>query len=215
MSLLTQRKVLVLNRGWNPIAVVTLERAMTLIWTDDSKGAKRQEPKARILDPTSDFKVFEWNNPDKPEESWAHLVLKDGEPVIRSAKSSFRIPEIILLSRYNKLPQQRIHFSRRTIYRRDVNQCQYCGCRPGTGELSIDHILPRSRGGKTTWENCVLACTKCNKRKADRTPEECGMKLLKKPVKPRFTFYKGEYRCKSWESILGIAYWETELQNDM
>jgi 5-methylcytosine-specific restriction endonuclease McrA len=215
MSIMTQRKVLVLNRGWNPIAVVTLERAMALIWTDDTKGYKRKPAKARILDATQDFKLFEWNNPEKPDESWAHLIPKDDEPVIHSAHNSFRIPEIILLSRYNQLPQQRIHFSRRTIYRRDANTCQYCGCRPGTDELSIDHILPRSRGGKTTWENCVLACTICNKKKADRTPEECGMKLLKKPKKPHFSFYKGDYRCKSWEAILGVAYWETELQHDM
>ena len=204
MSILTQRKVLVLNRGWNPIAVVTLERAMCLICA----SYKDNEPKARILDPSTEFRLYTW-------EDWAKLIPEHGEVSIRSAHASFRIPEIVLLSRYNKLPQQRIHFSRRTIYRRDANTCQYCGGRPGTDELSIDHVLPRSRGGKTTWENCVLACTICNKKKADRTPEECGMKLLKKPKKPHFSFYKGDYRCKSWEAILGVAYWETELQHDM
>lgn len=204
MSILTQRKVLVLNRGWNPIAVVTLERAMCLICASYNNG----EPKARIMDPTTDFKLYTW-------EDWAKLIPAHGEATIRSAKQNFRIPEIVLLTRYNKLPQQRVHFSRRTIYRRDANMCQYCGCKPGTPELSIDHILPRSRGGTTTWENCVLACTRCNKKKADRTPEECGMALLRKPKKPHFSFYKGDYRCKSWESILGVAYWETELVHDM
>jgi 5-methylcytosine-specific restriction endonuclease McrA len=204
MSVLTQRKVLVLNRGWNPVAVVTLERAMCLLCATYSND----EPKARIMDPTTDFKLWTW-------EDWAKLIPSDGEVAIHSAKASFRIPEIVLLSRYNKLPQQRVHFSRRTIYRRDANQCQYCSVKPGTLELSIDHILPRSRGGKTTWENCVLACTRCNKKKADRTPEECGMTLTRKPKKPHFTFYNGDYRCKSWESVLGICYWETELVNDM
>lgn len=209
-SLMAQRKVLVLNRGWNPIAVVGLEKAMCLVVST----YKNDEPKARIMDPTTDFKLYSW-------EDWAELVPTEGEAVIRSARANFRIPEIILLSRYNKLPQQRVHFSRRTIYRRDGNQCQYCGAKPGTAELSIDHVIPRSKGGKTEWENCVLSCVECNRKKADRTlswrntANEVNMKLIRQPKKPRFTFYKGDYRCKSWESILGIAYWECELQNDM
>jgi 5-methylcytosine-specific restriction endonuclease McrA len=204
MSIMTRRKVLVLNKSWSPVAVINLERAMGLI----TSTYKNDEPKAKILDPTQDFQLFTWDD-------WADLIPRDGEEVISSVKRSFRIPEIVLLSKYNKLPQQRVHFSRRTIYRRDNNQCQYCGSCPGTPDLSIEHILPRSRGGKTTWENCVIACTDCNRRKADRTPEEAGMKLLKKPTKPKFSFFKGDYRCKSWESILGICYWSVELKNDM
>lgn len=203
MSALANRKVLVLNKGWNPIGVVPLERAMCLIVGTYKDG----EPKARILDATQDFKLFTW-------EDWSKLKAGEEESVIRGVKQNYRIPEIILLARYNRMPQQRIQFSRRTIYRRDNNQCQYCGKRPGTSELSIDHISPRSQGGLTTWENCVLACTDCNRKKADRTPEQCGMKLLRKPYKPKFTLYKGEYRCKSWESLLGAAYWEVELQHD-
>jgi 5-methylcytosine-specific restriction endonuclease McrA len=204
MTAVANRKVLVLNRGWNPIAVVSLERAMCLI-VGTVKGSN--EPKARIIDPTQDFRLFTWDD-------WSKLKAADGEAVIRSAKEHFRIPEIILLSRYNKLPQQRVHFSRRTIYRRDGNQCQYCGCKPGTSELTIDHVKPRAQGGLTTWENCVLACTDCNRKKADRTPEQARMKLLKQPYKPKFTLYRGDYRCKSWEQILGVAYWETELESD-
>jgi 5-methylcytosine-specific restriction endonuclease McrA len=238
-GVMTQRKVLVLNKGWNPIAIVTLERAMSLICSSyDEKG---DEPKAKIMDPTMEFKDYTW-------KEWAKLIPSDDEPVIRSARASFRIPEIVLLQRYNMLPQQRVHFSRRTIYRRDNNQCKYCNSRPGTSELSIDHIQPRSKGGKTTWENCVLACTACNRYKADLLPTKkvvienrirkekgvdktysvavtyytvtfnSGRKTwqvtIKEPKKPRFTFYKGDYRCKSWESILGEMYWEIELRNE-
>lgn len=202
-ALLSNRKVLVLNKGWNPIAVVSLERAMCLVCGTYKDGT----PKARVLDAAQDFRLFTW-------EDWSKLKAGDGEAVIKGVKHDFRIPEIILLTRYNKLPQQRVHFSRRTIYRRDGNQCQYCGCRPGTSELSIDHVHPRCLGGKTTWENCVLACTNCNRKKADRTLDQCGMKLRKQPFKPKFTLYRGEYRCKSWEQILGVAYWETELESD-
>jgi len=204
MSILQQRKVLVLNRGWNPVAVVTVERAICLICSTYAN----KEPKARIMDPTTDFKSYTW-------EEWGKLIPAHGEGAIHSAKQAFRIPEIVLLSRYNKLPQQRVNFSRRTIYKRDRNQCQYCGGSPGTESLSIDHVLPRSRGGKTTWTNCVLACTTCNRKKADRTPKECGMVLRSVPKKPPFAFYKGDYRCDSWQAILGICYWEVELDNDM
>jgi 5-methylcytosine-specific restriction endonuclease McrA len=206
-NIMTQRKVLVLNRGWNPIAVVNLEKAMCLV----ASTYKNDEPKARIMDPVTDFKLWTWAD-------WAELIPAKDEAVIRSAKASFRIPEIILLSRYNKLPQQRVHFSRRTIYKRDGNQCQYCGDKPGTFELSIDHILPRCKGGKTEWTNTCICCVKCNRKKADKTMAEARMTFFNpnyKPKKPKFTFYKSDYRCKSWESILGISYWLTELENDM
>lgn len=207
MSALAHRKVLVLNRGWNPVAVIGLERAMCLVVGQYKDG----EPKARVLDPTQDFRLFTW-------EDWAEFMPGAGETGIRASSREFRIPEIILLSRYNKLPQQRIHFSRRTIYRRDGNQCQYCGKKPGTAELTIDHIIPRSQGGKTTWENCCLACVTCNKKKADKSLAQLNMKFFHpgfKPYKPKFTLYKGDFRCKSWEALLGVAYWETELQSDI
>ncbi|MFX7620976.1 HNH endonuclease signature motif containing protein, partial [Acinetobacter baumannii] len=81
------------------------------------------------------------------------------------------MPEIILLSKYDKLPAQRVHFSRRTLYHRDNNTCQYCSKKFSTSDLNIDHVLPRSQGGRSSWENCVLACFKCNSKKANRTPE--------------------------------------------
>jgi len=204
MNALVNRKVLVLNRGWTPIGVVTLEKAICLTVSTYSD----ETPKARILDPNQDFRLFTW-------QDWSQQKPGGNEETIRGAKQSYRIPEIILLTRYNKLPNQRTNFSRRTIYRRDGNTCMFCGRKPGTESLSIDHILPRSRGGKTTWENCVLACTDCNRKKGDRTPEEANMKLLRKPVKPKFSIYNGEYRCASWEDLLGISYWEVELQNDI
>ena len=84
------------------------------------------------------------------------------------------IPEVILLSTYGKVPRIEVSFSRKNLYRRDGHACQYCGTHRPSSELSIDHVLPRSRGGRTTWENCVLACVRCNSKKADRTPREVG-----------------------------------------
>ena len=78
---------------------------------------------------------------------------------------------MITLTEYDRVPANAVTFSRRNIYKRDRYTCQYCGVQPGSEELTIDHVLPRSRGGTSTWENCVLACLECNKRKADRTPD--------------------------------------------
>jgi 5-methylcytosine-specific restriction endonuclease McrA len=85
----------------------------------------------------------------------------------------------------------------------------YCGDTPGTEELTIDHILPKSMGGKTSWENCVLACVKCNSYKANRTPEQARMKFYRpdyKPFKPKFNLFKGDVRVDSWQAFLGEMY---------
>lgn len=200
---ISQRKVLVLNKGWNPIGVMNLERAMGLIFGEYKNG----EPKARILE-VNDFTTYTWAD-------WSKLKAGDGEAVIHGVHQNFKVPEIILLTRYSKFPQQRVNFSRRTIYKRDNNQCQYCGKKPGSRELSIDHITPKSKGGETSWTNCTIACTECNRKKADKTLEQAGMKLLNQPYKPRFSFYRGDYKCDSWQAFLGEFYWLVELENDM
>jgi hypothetical protein len=243
MTKLKNRKVLVLNKGWNAIGVVSLERALVMLFSPcrDEHGRVMKDtngkeiPKARIIDPTNSFQDLTW-------EDWGKIRPKNGEDTIKGINTVFRIPEVILLSRYDKMPQHKIHFSRRTIYRRDGNTCQYCGCQPGTEELTIDHIVPRSCGGKTTWENCILACIGCNSKKADIMPDRTTLlerredkevhvpafivyfndpekggktkKTIKQPKKPIIPLFKGDIRIKSWEAFLGEAYWLTELQND-
>ena len=198
------RKCLVLNKNWNPIGAITLQRAITLLFGEYDDGT----PKARIIEPGS-YQSFEW-------EDWSKLRPAATDEVIASANMVFRIPEIIVLSRYERLPKPKVHFSRRTLYKRDGMTCQYCGSKPGSEELTIDHVLPRSKGGATTWENCALACSTCNRRKADRTPKEAGMKLLKEPKKPDVNLFRYETMkpVKSWEAFLGAAYWNVELEND-
>jgi 5-methylcytosine-specific restriction endonuclease McrA len=132
------------------------------------------------------------------------------------------MPQVIHLTRYEKIPKQRGSFSRRTLFQRDGFLCQYCGCRPGTEELTVDHVVPRVQGGKTEWENCVASCIECNAKKAGRTPKQAGMKLNCVPQKPPYNIFKG--RCKlhkSWEpflkhidnfeDLLSEAYWDVPL----
>lgn len=200
---LAQTKVLVLNKSWTAIGVVTLEKALSKVAGTYADGT----PKARIIDCVNDFRSFSW-------EDWTDLRPSENEIGMRSVNTVFRIPEVIQYTRYDKLPHAKVHYNRRTIYRRDNNTCQYCGKKKPTSELSLDHVTPRCQGGLTTWENIVVACTECNARKAGRTPREANMKLLKKPTKPKYNFFVGDVRVKSWEQFLGEAYWLTELEHD-
>ena len=126
------------------------------------------------------------------------------------------VPKVIRLLFYDRLPQTRVKFNRRNIFARDESRCQYCGKKFPTPELSLDHVIPRSRGGRTSWENLVCSCTHCNARKGGRLPEEAGLKLVRKPVKPRrspvihLKLRSGKYQ--SWKQFLDHAYWSVELK---
>jgi 5-methylcytosine-specific restriction endonuclease McrA len=200
---LAHRKVLVLNKSWTAIGIVTLENALKKVSSTHRDGT----PKARIIDCVNDFRLLSWDD-------WSQLRPAEDEEGMRSVKAVFRIPEVIQYTRYDKLPVQKVHYNRRTIYRRDNSTCQYCGKHKPSNELSLDHVVPRCQGGLTTWENIVVACTDCNARKAGRTPKEANMKLLSVPKKPKQNFFFGEIRVKSWEQFLGEAYHLVELEND-
>jgi 5-methylcytosine-specific restriction endonuclease McrA len=126
-----------------------------------------------------------------------------------------RVPEIIILALYNEVPRKEVVFSRRNLYKRDRFTCQYCGTQPGSEELTIDHILPRAAGGKSNWENCVLACVDCNRRKANRTPVQAHMQLKRAPARPPWTPFlslKLGVRRQSWERFVSERYWDIALE---
>ena len=113
--------------------------------------------------------------------------VEDAEAVLRTPTTAVPVPSVVRLKRYVRRPhRQRVAFNRRNLFRRDDHRCQYCGKRGS--DLTLDHVLPRSRGGPTNWENVVACCRSCNARKRDRTPEEAGMDLARPPKAPRFVF---------------------------
>jgi 5-methylcytosine-specific restriction endonuclease McrA len=129
-----------------------------------------------------------------------------------------RVPRVVVLVAYEHLPKARVRFSRFNIYARDDSTCQYCGRRFPRSDLNLDHVVPRSRGGSTNWENVVCSCVPCNLRKGGRTPEEAGMRLLRHPARPRWTpvFRNAARRAfyREWMPFLSMAeaaYWNTEL----
>ncbi len=187
------RSVLVLNKSWTPIAITTVKRGFSLVFQDH----------AHIVHPeTYEMHTFEsWlvehsapaDFPVPPDQAW-----------VRTANLMIRIPEVLVLGRYNGVPRRELAFNRRNIYRRDAFQCQYCGGKPGLKHLSIDHVIPISRGGATTWENCVVACVRCNTRKGNRTPEQASMPLRTEPGKPNWNdgVGVGERAPRSWSRFV-------------
>lgn len=199
MEMVLSDKVLVLNRSWIAINVASVRRALTLVFQNA----------ARIVSP-NDYSTYDF-------DGWveATQAAKSGKR-IRSATFSIAVPEVIVLTSFNGRFTKEVKFSRRNIFERDANVCQYCGKKFERGELTLDHIVPRSRGGTGTWENIVLACLDCNIRKGDKLPHEARMRLLRKPVKPawatRVGVKIGRQRKESWERFLEEAYWDVELK---
>jgi 5-methylcytosine-specific restriction endonuclease McrA len=189
---------LVLNKTWTPINVTTARRAIVLSFLE----------LAGIVDVPS-FELFSFEN-------WVKRGPTNGK-VIHGVDVAFDVPEVVVVKQYDKVPTGGIVFSRRNLYRRDRFACQYCHAKPGSEELTIDHIVPKSRGGRTTWENCVLACLNCNTRKGNRSPREASMTLQTTPKKPAwsplYAFARRSNRPKSWDAFLSEAYWNTELED--
>jgi len=188
---------LVLNKSWVAIDTTSVLDALRLLF----KGAA-----LAIRPDTYEAHAF---------DSWADLMVQPDEPHVRTVRLRIRVPEVIALTHYDGVPSHSMPFTRRNLFKRDRNTCQYCGARPGTAELTIDHLLPRCRGGVSTWENCALACVMCNRRKADRTPRQAGLRLRRLPVAPRWRpilgIPIGRVR-QSWEKFVGEQYWDVLLE---
>jgi 5-methylcytosine-specific restriction endonuclease McrA len=187
---------LLINKCWTPIDVISVRDALSKAYTDD----------ARIVD-INDYSSYSWSE-------WSKITPKNDEKYLKCVNFSIKIPNIIVLTNYADRPPLQVPCSRRNIFRRDDNTCQYCGSKPGLENLTIEHIIPRSRGGITSWENCVIACYPCNRAKADISLEASGFKLLKKPIKPKWNmlFEPEVVKVESWRKFLSEVYWNVSLE---
>jgi 5-methylcytosine-specific restriction endonuclease McrA len=191
-----ESNVLVLNRLFQAIQVTSVRKAFCLLY----KGY------VKVVEP--DYTTYTWEN-------WCDIPVQPQDDIIQTPRSAIKVPRVILLLHYDKLPPQEVRFTRKNIYLRDKSRCQYCGHRAATRELNLDHVIPLSRGGRSTWQNVVCCCLKCNSRKGSLLPREAGMKLVKVPRKPRWhplvklSFDGGRYDV--WRNFLDLAYWNVEL----
>jgi 5-methylcytosine-specific restriction endonuclease McrA len=193
------RSVLVLNRHWIAVHVCSVRRALTLLYQD----------MARVV--TEDYQTFDF-------DSWRELSeieASEEHSLIKTPNFDLIVPEVILLRYFGRLPQRSVKFNRRNIFMRDDYSCQYCGARPGKENLTIDHVRPRSRGGRSTWENVVLACIKCNSQKGDRMPDEINMPLARNPRQPHWlSSFSAQLRNPEnelWRQFVDVAYWTVKL----
>ena len=160
--------MLLLNRHYAPVSVTSARRGMVLLFG----GA------ALALDEDGAAHDF---------SKWRTLPVRDGDDHLPVVGGRLRIPRVLHLTRYDRAPRFGVRLTRRNLLLRDAYRCQYCGEEPGVRELNVDHVLPRSRGGRDSWDNLVISCRPCNLRKGKRTPAEAGMSLLCTPSKPGWT----------------------------
>jgi 5-methylcytosine-specific restriction endonuclease McrA len=175
MTSVLSTQVLVVNRHMPAVHITSARRAFVLIWTDV----------ARAMDEA-------WQTHDFP--AWSGLPIREQDLTLGTSRGAIRVPRVIQLVTYDRMPRSTVRLTRRNVFLRDAHTCQYCQRRGSPRDLNLDHVMPRSRGGPMTWENVVCSCRVCNLRKGGRTPQEANMRLVRKPVRPR------------WSPILALAF---------
>ncbi len=196
---LIDSQVLVLNKAWIPIHLTTAREAFNDVMSE----------RARFIDPDTYilYTMEEWMELPR----YGVRVADNGAetevefPVVHSAKREIRVPEVMILSTYDEVPEFDLKLSDRNIALRDGYRCQYCSRKLHFDEITMDHVQPQSKGGGNTWENLVTSCFPCNQRKDARTPKEAKMALLSQPKKPKWfplTARMGQNAPESWAKFV-------------
>ena len=198
--------VLVLNRSFVAVQITNVRRAITLLFRELAEVVHIEEGHYAAHDLDSWRELSSLQTAFRsPDQDW-----------IRAVGYDLQAPRVIRLISCDRGPRQGLRFNRRNVFARDGNQCQYCGAGFPTSELSLDHVVPKSRGGSTSWENIVCACVVCNVRKGGRTPHEARMNLIRQPVKPKrsplLSIKMGNPKYASWKSFADNAYWLADLR---
>ncbi|HBU69436.1 MAG TPA: HNH endonuclease [Elusimicrobia bacterium] len=196
--------VLVLNRSFYAVQITSWQRALTLVYTDH----------ASVVD--QDYKTYSF-------EDWQQLssmIKTHPSGFVTTPNFKIAIPEVIALKFYDRLPTSEVKFTRRNIYEHYNYRCCYCGNKFSSSELNLEHVIPKSRGGKTNWSNIVTSCIPCNLRKGNKMPDEAGMKMLITPNKPKWrgilslTFGSAIKMKTSWQRFVDTVYWNGELEKE-
>ncbi len=189
-------RVLVLNRLWQPVNVVGTQRAFSLLLQDHAQVIYTRDGSFRIMDAAAWLELSEAEVPE------------DNEAYVNTVRLRIRVPKVLLLRGYAQLPAQEVKFNRENLFERDNYRCQYCGNGFEASQLNMDHVIPRDRGGRTSWENIVTSCIKCNSRKANRLPHQANMHLIRKPERPRWRPFVssliGQDYDAEWEHFINL-----------
>ena len=205
MEAALDQPVLVLNRLWQAVNVIGARRAFGLLARGHAQVVHHHDDDFRT------FSMLDWL-----DFSVANPPLAAIESV-RTPSRTIRLPRVILLTFFDKLPCKELKLTRNNVFERDKNTCQYCGRSLPREQLNLDHVIPRHYGGRTTWENIVCSCVRCNSRKSSRLPPEAGLRLVRKPVRPKWrpviSLVLGNQHREMWRDFLDLAYWNVELED--
>ena len=188
MSTAPKYRVLVLNRLWQPVNIVGVERAFSLLLQDHAQVIYTGDENFRLMDSSAWLELSQEASPEV------------NEPCIQTVRLRIRMPKVLLLRSYDKLPTQEIKFTRNNLFERDDYRCQYCGNHFDAVHLNMDPVIPRDIGGRTSWENIVTSCIKCNSRKANRLPHQANMHLIRKPERPKWRPFVSSLIGQSYDS---------------
>ncbi len=203
LNALLDSQVLVLNRLWQAVNVCSARRAFALLYQGHAQVVS-SDPENNFL--THDFASWRDFSTTAPEHE-----------MVTTISWKIRVPRVIVLLLFDRLPKKEVKFTRHNVFERDKNTCQYCGHAFDRSELNLDHVLPRDKGGLTTWENVVCSCIPCNTRKGNRLAHEAHMHLIRKPKRPKWrpfvhvTFSAQHH--ESWRHFVDLAYWNVELSD--
>ena len=202
---LLNSQVLVLNRLWQAVNICSARRAFTLLYQGHAQVVS--------ADQQNNFATHDF-------ASWLDVSIAAPEAeheMVTTISWKIRVPRVIVLLLFDRLPKKEVKFTRHNVFERDNNTCQYCGKVFERQELNLDHVLPRDKGGLTTWENVVCSCIPCNTRKGNRLPHQAHMALIRKPKRPKWrpfvhvTFNSQQH--ESWRHFVDLAYWNVELSD--
>ena len=197
--------VLVLNRSYVAVHVINIRRAFCLLYRTMAEIVHLEDGQYANYDfetwmLSSEMRAGE----KKPEDDW-----------IRAVHCEIQAPRVIRLFRYDRIPRHTLRFNRRNVFARDGHRCQYCGETFPMSKLSLDHVMPRSRGGENTWENVVCCCMVCNTKKGGRTPREAKMSLITQPVRPKqsplLSNRLSNPKYESWKVFLNGSAWAVDV----
>ena len=198
-------QVLVLNRLWQAVNICSARRAFTLLYQGHAQVVSSDHQNNFATHDFASWLDFSISAPEAEHEMVTTISWK------------IRVPRVIVLLLFDRLPKKEVKFTRHNVFERDNNTCQYCGKVFERQELNLDHVLPRDKGGLTTWENVVCSCIPCNTRKGNRLPHQAHMTLIRKPKRPKWrpfvhvTFSSQQH--ESWRHFVDLAYWNVELSD--
>ncbi|XAL98319.1 HNH endonuclease [Phycisphaeraceae bacterium D3-23] len=203
MSMALSTDVLVLNKNWAALRVVTAAEALADLFV------------GRVEAVDTDYQAYDFDSWHALSE-FADDFERGGHTYVKTVSSAVRVPPVVRLLKFDRMHRPAVRLSRKNVYLRDNYTCQYTGQKLPASELNLDHVVPTSQGGKTTWDNLVCCSVAVNSRKGGRTPKQAGLKLIRRPRRPdpaQMLLRPGRARHEAWKHFVDAAYWNTELHD--